>query len=238
MQNSVLAVITNYAFSENADKLKANLAPYFETILIDSSSPSRPKNVDIVLPNLFYTGLWNESVRLASVKNKEWLLFVASDVEIPSVQLLYSRIQTAVNNDRIGIYTPSLRCDSRAAFGDCYNQRTSKLRECYLCEGFFFLARTKILEKVYPVSTKENEFGWGIDILSAYYAYKEGLRVVVDDQVEIYHPSSIHPISIDEAQKQVVKYLRDNNAYRFYRYSRRLLKYKRRIARITKHIWS
>ena len=67
-----------------------------------------------------------------------WLLFVASDVE-----LLYDPAQLvdcsaeAIDAPKIGVYTPSLRHDSQAAFPICHHFDTGQIRQCYLTDGFF-----------------------------------------------------------------------------------------------------
>lgn len=236
IQNSVLAVVTNYDFSDNADALKASLSTYFETLLIDSCSPIPPQTVDRIVPNLYYGGLWNESVKLGLASHKTWLLFVASDIQIPDVKLLANKIEDVLNNDRVGIYTPSLRNDSRIAFDYCYNTGTGKVRECYLCEGFFFLARIEILAKLYPVDVNDNQYGWGIDVMTAFHAYQSGMKVVVDDRVEIYHPASNHPIPIERAYQQVMKYLTASKAVDFLEKSKRLIERKKKLARIRKRL--
>jgi len=236
MTNSVLAVVTNYDFSDNADTLKASLSHYFETLLIDSSSPSPPKTADRTISNLYYGGLWNEAVKLTQEKEKHWLLFVASDIHIPDVKLLANCIQTVLGDNKIGVYTPSLRYDSRIAFDYCYNRGTGRVRECYLCEGFFFLARTEILAKLYPVDTRDNYYGWGIDIMTAFHAYQAGLKVMVDDQVEIYHPPSSHPISIEQAHQQSVKYLTTTKAISFLDRSKKRIEREKKLSRVGKRL--
>jgi hypothetical protein len=236
MNNSTLAIVANYDFSDNADLLKVNLSPYFETLLIDSSSPSPPKSADRIIPNLYYSGLWNEAVKLALEKKKQWLLFIASDVQISDVKLLASRVKMMLVNNKIGVYTPSLRYDSRIAFDYCYNRGTGRVRECYLCEGFFFLARTEILANMYPVDTRDNYYGWGIDVMTAFYTYEARLKVVVDDYVEIYHPSSIHPISIEQALQQSVRYLKMAKAIDFLDRSKRRIEREKKIYRVIKRL--
>jgi len=207
MEETVLAVVANYAFSENADVLKASLKPYYKTLLIDNSSPSTPRTADVILPNRRYTGLWNASVRLALEHHKPWLLFAASDVLIPETDLLASCIQTVLKNPSVGIYTPSLRADSRLSYPACFHRGTGKLRECFVTEGFFFLARTDILARLYPISVESNRFGFGIDLMSAYHAYRTGHRVIVDDRVVIYHPAAVHDTPAGMAVEEQMKYL-------------------------------
>jgi hypothetical protein len=207
MEETVLAIVANYDFSENADVLKACLSRYYKTLLLDNSSPTPPRTVDIILPNHRYVGLWNASVRLALDYNKQWLLFVASDIQIPDVDLLATCLRTVLKKSSVGIYTPSLKLDSRLAYPACFQRKTGKLRECYVTEGFFFLARTKILERLYPVALEVNRFGFGIDLMTAYNAYRTGYKVVVDDRVVIHHPAAIHATPNDQAVEEQMKYM-------------------------------
>lgn len=203
----VLCVVTNYAFSDAADELKRLLSASFETILIDNSSPTRPRLADEILPNQRYPGLWNAAVRLAHEKRRPWLLFVASDVTVHDAKALARAVLGAINDTRVGIYTPSLDSTSRLAYPACFQKHSGGLRECFVCEGFFFLARLRVLAPVYPIDIAKNQYGWGIDALACYWAYRRGYRVMVDDSVIIHHPPAVHEIPIEVAKEQSRRYL-------------------------------
>lgn len=205
--NGVVAIVANYGFSAEADNLKRILGKSFDTVLVDNSSPSPPKSVDITLPNKYYTGLWNAAVEQAILKNKEWLLFIASDVEILDTDAFVSRIDEISRMRGIGLYTPSLSRTSRLAYPVCFRQDSKGLRECFVCEGFLFLIRTKIVSRIYPVDNAINKYGWGLDAYAGYLTYLAGYRAVVDDRVLIHHPAAIHEIPIEDARAQVKIYL-------------------------------
>jgi hypothetical protein len=198
LSNEIVTVITNYDFSENADKLKAEFAKYFHTFMIDAQSPNKPNFADIVIENTYYPGLWNASVEFALRHGFKWLMFVASDLQISNVKLLCERASVAVRNESIGIYTASLRKKSRSSWVNLYRRpfRVS-IRECGLVEGFFFLARVEILAKIFPIP-HSNKFGWGMDVLSCYISYTHNRIVVVDDGVEIFHPSRLSKHDIND----------------------------------------
>ena len=208
LANKVCIAITNYDFSINADKLKESFSPYYPTILIDSSSPTPPANTDLSITNNFYPGLWNASVYYAISKQFDWLMFLASDVQISDTKSICNRIATAIQKEWVGIYLPSLTANSRASFKACINQGSDQLREVFLVEGFCFLARTSILKALYPIPTS-NTYGWGVDIASCYEAYRQHYSVVVDDQVMIYHPekNTAHVINDELAYRQSMDYL-------------------------------
>ena len=198
---SILAVVTNWEFSVNADRMKKRLSRFFPTLIVDSSSSVSPKHVDITIPNTYYPGLWNAAVRAALDAKVDWLLFAASDLCIPDVPLFATRIIEATQDATIGVYTPSLDRTSRLALPCCYRRGTNRLREAFLVEGFFFLVRTSLVADLYPLP-EWNKYGWGVDHMTAYKAYAAGLRAVVDDQVIMHHPASIHSHYIDKQQAE------------------------------------
>ena len=196
--NRICAVIGNYDFSENADRLSQGISAYFKTIIVDSSSPNPPNTDHIIIPNTYYPGLWNAAVGYALEQDFEWLMFVASDLQITDIDHLCRCAIEATNHDKVGIYTPSVSPDSRCAFSVMFNRTLATIRECGLSEGFFFLARLSILKKLYPIS-EEYKFGWGIDMACCFEAYQQNKIVVADDRIMIHHPESKLEHSIDKS---------------------------------------
>jgi hypothetical protein len=230
MNESVLAAVVNYDFSDNADALKAGLSPHFETVLIDNSSPTPPKTVDLVVPNEYYAGQWNASVRVALERGKDWLMFIASDVQIPDPDLLAKCVDEVTDDPIVGMYTPSLKKRSRLAYPICFNRGTGKIRECFVVETFFFLAQMDLLELLYPAPVEVVSYGWGIGIRICYHAYETQRKAVVDDRVEIFHPKSIHITDHTEPLKQYCQYV-PVEARRFFRQSKRKMARDERFQR-------
>jgi GT2 family glycosyltransferase len=169
----------------------------YETIMLDSSSNLRPQFVDLVVPNRYYTGLWNESARVALEGGYDHIFFIASDVGVENYETLSELLYEACENPKIGVYCPSVGVGSRHSFKDCSNKGTNKIRECSSIEGFCFLARTKIVAEIYPVTN--NKYGYCIDKLTCDIARKMGCIVVVDDRTKIFHPASNSSIDKGEA---------------------------------------
>lgn len=196
ISNYICVCVTNYDFSDNATKLKKQFGQYFKTILIDSSSPNPPINVDISIPNTYYPGLWNASVNYAMTNNYKYLMFVASDLEIKNVKKLCEYATEAISHKEIGVYSPSVSPKSRTSYPALINGTTSYIRECGVMEGFFFLARTEILKTIYPISP-EFKYGWAMDVLTCHKSYELGYITVVDDRIDIFHPVSKTEHAID-----------------------------------------
>ncbi len=204
---SLLVVISNYDFNENASQLKQFFADSFPTLLIDASSPSPPAGVDLVVANQGYRGLWNAAVELALANNYTWLFFLASDVQLVRAEGI-KEIMVAVSLDeRISLWTPSLSPESRHSYPSCTHRSASILRRCGAVEGFCFLARTSVIRELFPVP-ESNKFGYGIDMACAVKARRLG-EVVVDDRVIIGHPPSKpeHRIDRDLADQLGKAYL-------------------------------
>jgi GT2 family glycosyltransferase len=189
--------------SHEADQMKTCLQEAskgrHDTIMLDSSSSLRPQFVDLVIPNQYYTGLWNESVGTALGGGYSHIFFIASDVVVDNYEILSELFYEASNNPQIGVYCPSLGAGSRHSFNDCSNKGTNKIRECGLIEGFCFLAKTNILAEIHPVTN--NKYGYCIDRVTCDIARRMGYITVVDDRTKIFHPASKSSIDKREATK-------------------------------------
>ena len=194
--SQIVAIVGNYNFSHAADQLKKFFSQHFPTWLVDNSSLQTPEDADRILENRFYPSLWEEAVNIGCEQESEWILFCASDVRIETPGALIRGIREATEIPSIGIYTPSLNRKSRAAFRQCIRQATAGLRRTELVEGFFFLCRRRILEKVYPCPPT-NLYGHGLDIDMCYESKQAGYASVVDDRALIYHPPSREEDAID-----------------------------------------
>lgn len=200
-RSGILAAVTNFEMSEEADQMKKSLVECFgglcEVVLVDSSSSIPPKKADEVVPNEYYTGLWNKTVEIAIERGSEWLLFLASDVAVEDYKKMCSLTLEVSKDPRIGIYCPSVDDQSRHSFKECGFKGTGGMRDCKSIEGFCFMARTDILKAVHPVTN--NKYGYCIDKLACDIARRMGYRVVVDDRSKIFHPKSESSIDKVEA---------------------------------------
>jgi hypothetical protein len=183
MKKEILICIVNNNSNQNAIELKNNFSNYFDTIIIDSGSENQSDEFDIKLENVYYSGLFNESVNQCILKNKEYVFLIASDVYIEQ----YDKIVEIINSleDDIYLWTPSSRGQSHQ---HCKNSESGGIREVPYLEGFCFLANIKCLDNLYPVSLEKNLYGFGIDLILGYNCIKRlRKKCVVDDRLEIYH---------------------------------------------------
>jgi hypothetical protein len=182
-KNDILVCITNHNSNKNSIELKKGFSKYFDTIIIDSESSEIEDEFDVKLGNVYYTGLFNESVKQTKDRNKKYVYFIASDVFYGDYQKVSELVDTL--DDDVYLWSPS---SSGQSHHHCKNFKTDSIREVPYLEGFCFLTHIECCDNLYPVSLDRNLFGYGIDLLLGYNCIKRlGKKCVIDDRVEIYH---------------------------------------------------
>jgi hypothetical protein len=219
---SLLVAVTNYDFHRNADALKATFERHFPTLLIDATSPRPPKTTDITVPNTYYPGLWNEAVKQAINGDYEWLLFIASDVQLQRSLRLAECIADACATPELGLWGPAVTRESRCASKVMVWRNIRSMRPCCYVEGFCFMARTHLLKQQHPLPAW-NKSGWGVDVVTALLATRAEYKVCVDDRVLVHHPKARvqHQIERDPAYADLQRYcaeygLNDENLKAFF----------------------
>lgn len=187
----MLVIVVNHNCNENAIKTRNAFLPYIRVCLVDSGSAltvSQASEFDVILPNVYYSGLINHSFEIASnLSDEDVILFITSDVTISSPRKFLNRLTEAFGNPAISIWAP-------ASFGTGHPhmrpQHSKGFRRVSFVEGFCFAIRKRIFAQLYPVDLKLNRLGWGLDVQLGYLAASRGGYSVVDDDVEVIHPQS------------------------------------------------
>lgn len=186
----ILCCIFNHNQNDGAGAWADRLSPHFDTQILDSgSSPACPHPLAVHLPNIFYSGLVNEAFRRASEGGYGWVMLVTSDVAITPAasEKLCAAMKELSKSVNVGLYQPSTAWRGRSLpQSRCH--WTGRLRCTNFQEGWFHLVRTDLLEKICPIDTSINLFGWGIDLALSHYARLEKLLVLVDDRIRVVHP--------------------------------------------------
>lgn len=201
---NILVTIVNYNLNDEALNLKSIFKEHFsDVMIIDSGSPVQPEEFDIKLPNVGYSGLFNESCKQAIDKNCDWLFFICSDVSMKKSDVLKLKDYINMLPDDVGLYSPSSVGQSHK---HCKNNSTNNLRDVVFIEGFMFAVKTSILEQAYPVDLNVNRLGHGIDAYKAFLCYKNNLRCVIDDRLCFYHREGTG-YNTAEASRQFVNWM-------------------------------
>jgi hypothetical protein len=184
LSGKILCIIANHNYSKNASSLHQLFLNYYDCAILDSGSDSPPKN-SLKFENIYYSGLLNQAYSIAKEENYKYLLFICSDVEVNlnEASKMFNRL-SSIDLNKIGLYSPA---STGLSHKFCKKHSSNNLREVPFAEGFIFLCDVEILERICPIDTQKNLYGWGIDIVQSFYAKEKNKLCVVDDNVEVNH---------------------------------------------------
>ncbi|MEY4384357.1 MAG: hypothetical protein RI995_1899 [Bacteroidota bacterium] len=203
-KDDIQVSIVNYNLNSASNKLKKLFSTQFNFVeVIDSGSKEKDPGF-ILFDNIYYSGLFNESVKLTQKNNKKWLFLICSDVELTpeNFSKLSTTFQLPQSWESIGVYAPSSTGRSHQF---CKNYQTNNLRIVPMVEGFCFMAHMDVLKEIYPVDSTVNLLGWGIDVLKGYFTHQQNRYCVIDDTCEVHHPDDCGYENI-QADQQMIQY--------------------------------
>lgn len=187
VDEDILICIFNYRHDENARRWKSLLSKYFRTVVLDSGNDKFCPDF-IQYPNIYYSGLWNETKRYSSLKKYLWAGIITSDVLIDdeNAKKLIDRIKWLKTTTNLGVW--SIVGDINAhSNGYVYAKLSDEVYfRCF--EGFFQFINTKILSQMDYIDTTINLYGHGIDYLTCFLSDYYGFVNKCDDDIYIYHP--------------------------------------------------
>lgn len=165
----------------------------YDAYVIDSGSDKQIKHERILnFENIFWFGSFKIALYMALKKNYKWLLTVDGDIylDIKDFEFLLERLEKIYNTTDIGVYRPSTVEGSHCIFKDNLCKNTKKMRTVPEVEGYFMAIKQDILKKIEFMLGYDfpHNFGWGIDSAICRISMENGLKVVVDDNVKMYHP--------------------------------------------------
>ena len=165
----------------------------YKTYLLNCESPTDPPfkatETIIKLPNIYYSGQWNEALKLAQ---GDVLFLINSDVKIPKPKLVMHRMKKFYNHygHNAGIYAPDHYWTPWTYDPATLETVEFGLKKVPATDSTLWAVSKDIAQKVGHVDLKVNHLGWGIEIVSAYHCYKEGKLVVRDYSVHCNHPEN------------------------------------------------
>lgn len=218
LNDDILITIFNYDNNNNAIKLLDKFSNDFETIVLDSGSPIKNDRF-ILLDNIYYNGLVNESYIKLKELNKKYLLFITSDVEITDDNYikLVSFLSNQDNLKDIGIYSPSAIAESKAHKHCLNDKNNNSLKDVWFVEGYFTLINEIVIDCICPINLTINKMGWCTDLLMGYHCNKQNLKCVIDNNITIYHPHGTgYDTNIANSEMNAyINYLGDEDFARF-----------------------
>lgn len=199
--------IFNYGHFKEALNLwgiftKLNYDTYLLNCYNANDPPFVPTDKVISLPNVYYSGQWNEALKrfTASVG-----FFINSDVKIPNPAQLMRNMEKFYEK-QAGIYAPNVYWTPWTYNPDLLPDLENGLKLVPATDSVLWAVSSSIAHKVGPIDLKLNNLGWGIEILAAYYCFLENKYVVRDYSIKCSHPHST-AYNREKADKQMVKWL-------------------------------
>lgn len=181
---SFLICIFNYQHDENAERWLNLLSPHFKTIVLDSGNDKLNEKF-IQYPNIYYSGLFNETKKISELGNYEWVGIICSDVIIDNENSdkLIERLKWLVTTKNIGVWQPDGTKDGHTS-SVMYD---SNLGFRYL-EGYLQFIKMDVLNEQDYIDLKLNKYGHGIDYVTCFISNKKNYINYLDENVIVYHP--------------------------------------------------
>lgn len=186
--------IFNYAKYFEAKRLYDTFVKLgYRTHLLSCESPTDPPfkatETIIKLPNIFYSGQWNESLKRAE---GDVLFLINSDVRIRQPKLVMHRMNQFYNfyGNKSGIYAPDHYWTPWTYDPNKLETVAFGMKRVPATDSTLWSLRREIAEKVGPMDLTVNALGWGIEIVASYYCWQAGRMVVRDYSVHCDHPQS------------------------------------------------
>ncbi len=186
MDNSILLCIFNYKEDENARRWYNLLSPHFKTYVLDSGNDKKCDDF-IQFPNIYYSGLFNETKKLAAEENYSWVGIICSDVTIDDFNshLLIDKIKWLKTTSNIGAWQPSL--DSNSAERNKKHNANHELESVPFLEGMIIFMKNNLFSKFPSIDTSKNLYGMYIDNVFSAFVIDNQMLNIYDNSVQVHH---------------------------------------------------
>jgi hypothetical protein len=182
----IKAVILNHNTSESCDRLYEQLHGCFDDVeVFDSGSDCDkiPIHMGRKLPNVYWTGGWNEILKTCSDYDAVWML--GGDIELKSSPEKYREAIEA--SLPFGCWSPCI--DGRAKpFMQAGNYRHGQPKQVRNIEGMALALSGEVMRTVKRLPEGSN--GYGQDLWLCLKAREMGLGNIIDGRVSVYHPEA------------------------------------------------
>jgi len=163
----------------------------YETFLLNCQAPSdtyfEATSHIIKLPNIYYSGQWNEMLRRLT---GDVAFITNADVTIPDVPRLMERMEKFYARPDAGLYAPNHYWTPWTYNPNLLPNLGNGLRECPATDSTIWSLLSEIAFKVGSIDLNANYLGWGIEVVAAWHCHKQKKKVVRDYGIKCSHPCS------------------------------------------------
>lgn len=212
----VQVFIFNYAHFNDALNLFYRFTNAgYDTYLLNCHSPKDPPfhETDKIrkLPNIYYTGQWNESQRYL---NADIALYLNADVTIPSIVRLMDRLEKFYKTfkNKAGLYSPNVDYTPWTYNPHLLPEAARGLKVVPGTDSIIWAIRREIVESIGKIDLSVNRLGWGIELVASYYCFLRKQLVVRDYHIKCFHPRHT-AYSRDAADREWKNWIRKLNIH-------------------------
>lgn len=211
--------IFNYGQMDNALKLRSQFDEIgVQAVILDSDSGNDVPDLDYVysFDNIYYSGLWNEALGMLVGSH---MMIITSDVTIPEARKLVNNAKSFFRSDRAAIYAPNVNFTFWNYDPSALPDHSRDIKIVPNTDGMCWMLSADAAYSVGNVDNEINKIGFGIDLLAAMFAKKDGKLVGRDYSITVSHPQT-RSYDSSEAEKQEfawinsLGYLREYIQYR------------------------
>jgi hypothetical protein len=184
--------IFNYALFKAAHDLYENFTNVgLDTFLLNCRHNNDPEfeATDRIkkYDNIFYSGLWNKALELTDA---DAIFLVNSDVTVFDYTRLMRRLTGFYEKygDKAGIYAPNFHWTPWTYNPNMLEDLGDGLKCVPSTDSTIWCLPTSIAHKIGQMDLGINLFGWGIEVIAAYYCSLENKIVARDYGVRCAHP--------------------------------------------------
>ena len=207
--------IFNYGLMENAQKLYSQFeALGVNAVILDSDSGKDVPDLEYIhaFDNVYYSGLWNEALNLFTGSH---MLIVTSDVEIPDARKLVNNAKMFYKSDNAWIYAPNVNYTFWDYETSALPDYSRDVKIVPNTDGMCWMLNSDAAFSVGNIDIEINKIGFGIDLLAAMFASREGKIVGRDYSITVKHPQT-RSYDSGDAEKQEFQWIESLGYYREY----------------------
>ena len=187
MNSNVAVCIANYNDYDNALYLMEEFRKYFNYVFISDSGSEKLHWMFHKTDEPYAVGNFNKCMQLFLGTHANAVFSICADVKITPENVKSIAQKMIDMPDDVGTWTPVV--NGRSHYWLQPVDRVG-LREIPFCEGMIYYAKRSVIDSksaVYPLTGMKH--GAGHDVYIAYTSKKQGMKNLLDDTVEVYHPA-------------------------------------------------
>ncbi len=186
--------VFNYGlFGQAMSLLERFLATGADARLLNCASAKDPPFTAservVALPNVYYSGQWNEALRLL---DGGAMFLISSDVSVRCPARLLRRMQRFYDRfgDQAGIYAPNVWWTPWTYDPALLPDLGGGLKKVVATDSMAWCVAASVARAVGPVDLNVNKIGWGIEVLAALRCEEQRRLVARDYAIKLAHPRS------------------------------------------------